>query len=58
MTAETAAVNDRRNTAPEYPIYECPRLPGFEFWLSFQLFIVSFRVSGLQKHVETKMLEY
>ena len=24
MTAETAAVNDRRNTAPEFPIYKCP----------------------------------
>ena len=25
MTAETAAVNDRRNTAPEFPMYECPQ---------------------------------
>ena len=25
ITAETAAVNDRRNTAPEFPMYECPR---------------------------------
>ena len=24
MTVETAAVNDRCNTAPEFPIYECP----------------------------------
>ncbi|KIJ90916.1 hypothetical protein K443DRAFT_514719 [Laccaria amethystina LaAM-08-1] len=25
MTAETAAVHNRRNTAPEFPMYECPR---------------------------------
>ena len=24
MTAGIAAVNDRRNTAPEFPIHECP----------------------------------
>jgi hypothetical protein len=24
MTAEIAAVHDRRNTAPEFPMYECP----------------------------------
>ena len=24
ITAETAAVNNRRNTAPEFPMYECP----------------------------------
>ena len=28
MTAETAAVNDRRNTAPEFPMYECPQSAG------------------------------
>ena len=27
MMAETAAINDRCNTVPEFPIYECPQDP-------------------------------
>ena len=41
ITAETAAVNDRRNTAPEFPMYECPpKLLSAEiqqFRMAFQL---------------------
>ena len=36
MTAETAAVNDRRNMVPEFPMYECPQESGliehFQTW--------------------------
>ena len=37
MTAGIAAVNDRRNTAPEFPIHECPRdvQPGLRTELCF-----------------------
>ena len=36
MTAETAAVNYRRNTALEFPIYECPQ----HHWHQKQIYVV------------------
>ena len=43
ITAETAAVNDRRNTAPEFPMYECPQ-KGVPRRAKKSMAIIEFRI--------------
>jgi len=57
MTAGIAAVNDRRNTAPEFPIHECPQctasFPNPRFFAEFEFeFLIEHGSSHERKKID------